>query len=173
MLTLRLPFFTSVFFFLSRRRNKWGRGRGGEGTHLWSDQSRTPQRNCCQSLQEIRVALPDLKRLQLLLIRFSLGRRSSGSLVMPDIMTVLCISHSLIGYLLSLQSSEPVTKGQNGTMHSKFELRNFSKMLLKFLNLIKEQKQKTKTKGVEKITETKLVQWTWRFPSCPMENQLG
>ena len=72
-----------------RQADKTDRYWGGQ-----SDQTRTPQRNCCQSLQEIRVALPDLKRLQLLLIRFSLGRRSSGSLVMPDTMTVQCISHS-------------------------------------------------------------------------------
>ena len=135
MLTLRSPppppllffffFFCFLFFFLGGEINGGGGWGGGEGTHLWSDQSRTPQRNCCQSLQEIRVALPDLKRLQLLLIRFSLGRRSSGSLVMPDTMTVQCISHSLIGCLLSLQSNEPVTKEQNGTVHSKFELRIF------------------------------------------------
>ena len=64
--------------------------------------------------------------------------------------------------------SEPVTKGRakNGAMHSKFQLRNLTK--------ISEFNERTNNcfqkNDVEKITETKSVNIC--FPSCPTENQL-
>ena len=59
---------------------------------------------------------------------------------------------------------EPVTKGhnKNGTMHSKFQLRNLTIFFL-FNERTNNYLQKN---DIEKITETKPVQWTWRFPSC-------